>query len=833
MALPADVEYGQVKWSAVSAAADTADLDALPDAVPVTGTVTFTPSAKVLLAPAGSPPITVFATPMEYNLDSSGVLRDAEGRATITLVATDSAGLTPTGWTYTASYRLNGGLVRGSFSFELPAGTIVDLTTVAPVATAGGASIIQGPAGPPGGGIEWAPFTAYTAGQIVLNPSGQLVTANATFTSGDTYNSANWTLIKTTTAMMNARSVTEDKLNVPGEGTAGDVLTYDNAQAGQMKWAPPGAAGNTIAGLVAGATSSATANSTTLAAFVADATRGSALRIVTPGVYYFNGSMDCTNLTNPIRELYLGPGVELVQTRNTTSSASQAYGPYFRGAMESVGATTTLRYFTANANRGANTITLDSVTGIIGEGPDEPTGSARDMLTPGTVLYLCSDDFIHTGGKYRNSDLRRVVSVSGNTVTLEAPLYRNYTTANKALAVVVTLHPPVLVHGPGRIRHNSPWDTGTFYASLLRFEFCDRPIVAPGVNLGPGPGSGVDLHSCWGGRIEPNTEYLLSDDAIGNDADTWHPSNLIQQEHYGYGVAVGGATRDYFIGGTAHHVRHAFTTAASPDVKGIASISTQTGGNATNGGDPAYGTVAVRAWDTWQQAIDTHESGHDLTINLSALGPGTWDDTVEEAQQCSVNLRNAGVTLTGRVSGGAVAGVILFFASLSNPEYGVTTLQNLAIGPSPEAIRVNAGAGSKLRLRNVETSGCAMFLHAKGSIALDVSGEGNYADGTGITEGTSKAVIYADNSVPASAIDLGIDYVNYATPFRFNSSGLSQSNVRLRSTTDRRQIVIVYNGAWPTVRPLVPGGDVRWVSYTAGVTAPTIGIQGDTFEGVP
>jgi hypothetical protein len=150
VALPAAVQYGQVTWKAVLATADGVDVDGNPDAVPVTGTVKFTPSATVLLATGEVPPVTVFGTTLTYTLDSSGVLRDSEGRSSITLVATDSAGLTPVGWTWDVTYLLNGGASRGSFSFSLPAGTVVDLTSVAPVTASGGVPVIQGPAGPAG-----------------------------------------------------------------------------------------------------------------------------------------------------------------------------------------------------------------------------------------------------------------------------------------------------------------------------------------------------------------------------------------------------------------------------------------------------------------------------------------------------------------------------------------------------------------------------------------------------------------------------------------------------------------------------------------------------------
>lgn len=42
---------------------------------------------------------------------------------------------------------------------------------------------------------KWKPMTAYTSLDIVLNPSGQIVRANSPFTSGSSYNAANWTVL--------------------------------------------------------------------------------------------------------------------------------------------------------------------------------------------------------------------------------------------------------------------------------------------------------------------------------------------------------------------------------------------------------------------------------------------------------------------------------------------------------------------------------------------------------------------------------------------------------------------------------------------------------------
>lgn len=41
---------------------------------------------------------------------------------------------------------------------------------------------------------KWSPNTAYAPAEPVINPSGQVVTANAAFTSGATYNAADWTI---------------------------------------------------------------------------------------------------------------------------------------------------------------------------------------------------------------------------------------------------------------------------------------------------------------------------------------------------------------------------------------------------------------------------------------------------------------------------------------------------------------------------------------------------------------------------------------------------------------------------------------------------------------
>jgi hypothetical protein len=212
MTLPTSVEYGSVKWKAVSAAADGADGDAYPDAVPVTGAVTFKPRVSgPLLSPGSTPPVSVFPIPVTYTLDSDGILRDASGSDTIYLIATDSAGLNPVDWTWQASYNLNDGLVMGSFDFELPAGGNIDLTTVTPVSTSTGTPIVTGPTGPAG-----APGTSATiaVGTVTTGAAG----SSASVTNSGSSSAAvfNFTIPRGATGT-----------GVPTGGATGQVVSYN------------------------------------------------------------------------------------------------------------------------------------------------------------------------------------------------------------------------------------------------------------------------------------------------------------------------------------------------------------------------------------------------------------------------------------------------------------------------------------------------------------------------------------------------------------------------------------------------------------------------------
>lgn len=129
------------------------------------------------------------------------------------LVAVDPSTLTPAssgdpGWLAMARSTVTTGQILGDDLVLTRAdGTTVDAGFVrGPVGPRGvqgdqgiqgaigntGATGATGPIGPTGPTLLWKPATAYAAGDKVVNPSGEIVSAIANFTSGASYNSANW-----------------------------------------------------------------------------------------------------------------------------------------------------------------------------------------------------------------------------------------------------------------------------------------------------------------------------------------------------------------------------------------------------------------------------------------------------------------------------------------------------------------------------------------------------------------------------------------------------------------------------------------------------------------
>lgn len=153
--IPSNLSYGTVTGRFIVGYQDSADEGLEPDAIPAVGTIIFTASTNLIKNEDASPaPVTILPAAVEGTLDSEGYLCGYGTTRGINLVATDDVDGNPINWTWAAEFRLtesNGNPVRVTpFSFSLPGGTTVDLTSVAPMPSANGTFYLEGPQGPVG-----------------------------------------------------------------------------------------------------------------------------------------------------------------------------------------------------------------------------------------------------------------------------------------------------------------------------------------------------------------------------------------------------------------------------------------------------------------------------------------------------------------------------------------------------------------------------------------------------------------------------------------------------------------------------------------------------------
>jgi hypothetical protein len=152
--IPSNLSYGTVTGRFLLAYADSDDESLNPDAVPAQGTVYFTPSPNYIKDVTATPaPVTILPASIECELDEEGYVIGYTGDRGVRLIATDDPQGNPVDWTWSVEFRLtdaSGTPVRtiGSFSFELPGGTTVDLTSASPVPGADGTYYTVGLTGP-------------------------------------------------------------------------------------------------------------------------------------------------------------------------------------------------------------------------------------------------------------------------------------------------------------------------------------------------------------------------------------------------------------------------------------------------------------------------------------------------------------------------------------------------------------------------------------------------------------------------------------------------------------------------------------------------------------
>lgn len=224
--LPSNVGYGTVTGRFLLAYSDSSDADLYPDGVPAKGTVLFTPSPNYVKNASASPaPVTILPATISCDLDSEGYLIGYTGSRGVRLVATDDADNNPVDWTWKVTFRLTDQTdtpTRGipDFSFELPQGTTVDLTTAMPVTDANGTYYLVGPTGP---------ANELTVGTVTTGAPGSSAAVVITGTSPD--QTINFTIPRGNTGADATVAVGTTTTGAPGSsasvtnvGTAGAAI---------------------------------------------------------------------------------------------------------------------------------------------------------------------------------------------------------------------------------------------------------------------------------------------------------------------------------------------------------------------------------------------------------------------------------------------------------------------------------------------------------------------------------------------------------------------------------------------------------------------------------
>lgn len=195
--IPSNLSYGTVVGRFLLAYADSNDVGSNPDAVPAQGTLYFTPSPNYIKDVTATPaPVTILPASIECALDENGYLVGYGTDQGVRLLATDDPQGNPVDWTWKVNFRLTdatGSAVRTipDFSFALPGGTTVDLTTAMPIADSNGTYYLIGPPGP----------TGATGATGATGPSGTAATINVgTVTTGAAGSSASVTNVGTSSA---------------------------------------------------------------------------------------------------------------------------------------------------------------------------------------------------------------------------------------------------------------------------------------------------------------------------------------------------------------------------------------------------------------------------------------------------------------------------------------------------------------------------------------------------------------------------------------------------------------------------------------------------------
>lgn len=316
---------------------------------------------------------------------------------------------------------------------------------------------------------------------------------------------------------------------------------------------------------------------------------------------------------------------------------------------------TTIVFESGAGLRTAENISMIQHAGTVGA--PAPVGSSVAAGTRQVTLSDVGGFTVGGHGIIRDSAGRamlfRVAAVTGTALTFDVPLYRDFGAAPQVAPV--QLAPRLRIVG-GDFAHLNP---NTQYKTAVHVTLADRPTF-DGVQIHDCGGPAVEVSHCFGGSFTGDVWDLLD----GNG-------------HYGYGVSLGGTTRQFAVrSGTATRVRHGVTTTqgGGPDfVYGV--------------GDPLRNRVSreFAVSECSNAGLDTHTMG--------------WANVFEpNVSDCLIGVQDRASNTV--FSGGMIAGFGKFGAHMADTSTGAL-IDGTVFDPRQGAVSAIRVGANGVRLRNV------------------------------------------------------------------------------------------------------------------------------------
>lgn len=228
--IPSNVSYGKVVGQFIEAWGDgvvtPGDPDTYPDAKPASGTIVFTAVPQYVVDGTATPnKVTIFPKPVTCTLDANGYLTDPDGNTGVYLIADDDPDLNPTGWTWSALFKVSGTVFTRNFS--VTSGGTIDLADILgnSVPSDGGTAIVVVPSAV----IDVVGHTGHVTGAMIAADPALTATFVAASTSGPLAYAENISAL-TTAAPTGGTTVPGCVITIPA--TAGDVWIEFGADIG-------------------------------------------------------------------------------------------------------------------------------------------------------------------------------------------------------------------------------------------------------------------------------------------------------------------------------------------------------------------------------------------------------------------------------------------------------------------------------------------------------------------------------------------------------------------------------------------------------------------------